>query len=144
MGHFNNFYYSTVRTASLSNFFKTQFKGKYLKGNDSQIIFRARKIAKEIVKFIPKDLECILPRGYCVKNSQLILCKSQYGFIQGVVYKCHSQWDNREAAIFLSDIEEGWISELILYLKWHYRHDDAVFLKLQDKISDLGSILSKT
>lgn len=141
MGHITNYYQATGQVAQMSDYFRRHLKGKYSSASSAEKIAKAKFIAGEIIKLIPPDLDCVLPRGYYVQNACLVLCRQSDTSQNPVMYQNHPNWTEEESAVFLVDLEDGWIAELILFLKWQYRKEDNVFESVQLQIRKLGEML---
>ncbi len=84
----------------------------------------ARELAAKAAEIIPSTFEKVLPRGYTVAGSVLIMARFEIIGSRGyALYGRHSHWGDKETVVFLRDIEEDWLAELGSYMRWQLRHD---------------------
>lgn len=82
----------------------------------------ARELAAKVAAIIPVTIEKVLPRGYTVGGTALIMARFEIVGSRGIaLYGRHSHWSEKETTVFLRDIKEGWLTELGSYMRWQLR-----------------------
>ncbi len=98
----------------------------------------ARELAAKTAAIIPATFEKVLPRGYTVSGSGLVIARFEMIGASGVaLYGRHSHWGEKETAVFLRDIKEGWLAELGSYMRWQLRHDPVANATFQHSLVHL-------
>jgi hypothetical protein len=97
----------------------------------SRRIEKAREIAARVAAILPAEFEGVLPRGYTLLGNCLVLARFEMEGTRGTaLYARHTHWGERETAVFMRDLQEGWLTELSAYMRWQLRGnpvENAVF-----------------
>ncbi len=84
----------------------------------------AKDLAAKAAVIIPDTFDKVLPRGYTISGKSLVMARFEMVGTRGqALYGRHSHWSEKEAAVFLRDIREGWLTELSAYMRWQLRQD---------------------
>lgn len=98
---------------------------------DAEKIEIVREIAANVAAIIPGSFDRVLPRGYTVNGTALIMARFEMIGTHGhALYGRHAHWGEKEANVFLRDIREGWLMELAAFMRWQLRTDpvtNAIF-----------------
>ena len=91
----------------------------------------ARDLAARVITILPSDFSSVLPRGYTISGHHLVMARFEMEGSRGMaLYGRHTHWGEREANVFLRDLNEGWLTELSAFMRWQLRQDpvsNAVF-----------------
>lgn len=100
-------------------------------GKNRDRIHFARELAARTASIIPEGFTGVLPRGYTLLGQSLVLARFEMQGARGqALYGRHNQWGEREAHVFLRDLNDGWLTELSAYMRWQLRADpfaNAIF-----------------
>ncbi len=84
----------------------------------------SRDLAARAAAIIPPTFDRVLPRGYTVSGTSLVMARFEMVGTRGnALYGRHSHWGDKETAVFIKDLEEGWLTELSSYMRWQLRED---------------------
>jgi len=96
-----------------------------------QAVAAARQIAENTVAVLPTSFDRVLPRGYSLVGQALLMARFETVNLRGqALYARHPAWGEREAAVFLRDLKEGWLDEVASFMRWQLRTDpvaNAIF-----------------
>jgi hypothetical protein len=98
----------------------------------------ARELAAKAATIIPATFDKVLPRGYTVAGSALVMARFEMiGTCGHALYGRHRYWGAKETTVFLRDIKEGWLTELGVYMRWQLRLDPVANATFQHALVHL-------
>ena len=98
----------------------------------------AREIAAKAAAIIPDTFDRVLPRGYTISGRALVMARFEMVGTRGqALYGRHNHWGEKEAAVFLRDIRDGWLTELGAYMRWQLRQDPVANAEFQHALVHL-------